>query len=103
MKSKTKIEKQIRKKTNAELVETIISAKKNNNWLKVAEILSSPRSKKVNVNIERINKFSKEGEKIAIPGKVLSLGEMDKKIKIIALEFSEKAREKSLKAECEIS
>src|SRR3989344_5306582 len=103
MKSKTKIEKQIIRKTNTELVKTIISAKKNDNWLKVAEILSSPRRKKVNINIEKINKFDKDGEKIAIPGKVLSTGEVDKKIKIIALEFSEKAKEKLLKAKCEVS
>ena len=103
MKSKTKIEKQIIRKTNTELVKTIISAKKNDNWLKVAEILSSPRRKKVNINIEKINKLAKDGEKIAIPGKVLSTGEVDKKIKIIALEFSEKAKEKLLKAKCEVS
>ena len=37
-----------------------------------------------------------------VPGKVLSQGEISKKIKVVALSFSEKAKEKLLKANCEI-
>jgi len=102
MKSKTKIEKQMKKKTNALLVKTIISAKKNNKWLDVAEILSGPRKKWININLEEIDKKTQDGEKVVIPGKVLSQGEMTKKIKIVALDFSEKAREKLLKSKREI-
>ncbi len=102
MKSKTKIEKQLNRKRNPELVKTIIAAKKNKNWLEIASILSSPRRKKTNVNLEKINKEAKAGETILVPGKVLSLGEIDKKIKILALGFSEKAREKLLKSGSEI-
>ena len=42
MKSKTLIEKQMQKKVNPDLVKTIIAAKKNENWLEVAGILSKP-------------------------------------------------------------
>ena len=42
--------------------------------------------------------FEEEGEIVIIPGKVLSQGEINKKITIIALNFSEKAREKLLKS-----
>lgn len=103
MKSKTKIEQQLRKKTNQDLVETIIAAKKKKAWQEVAALLSSPRVKKINVNLEKINKEAKVGETIVIPGKVLSEGELDKKIKIVAFDFSEKAKEKISNAKGEMS
>lgn len=98
-KSKTKISKQLEKKTNPELAETILLAKKNSAWLEIAGILSGPRRKRVNLNLNEIN--SKE-KGVVVPGKVLSQGKIDKKIKIAALNFSEKAREKLLKSGCEI-
>lgn len=102
MKSKTKIEKQIKRKNNPELVKTIIIAKKNDGWLEVASILSGPRRKRMNVNLEKIDKETKDGETVVIPGKVLSQGEINKKLKIIALKFSEKAKEKLLKSKSEV-
>ncbi|MBA7674633.1 hypothetical protein ES703_82853 [subsurface metagenome] len=98
MKTKTKIDKQIQKKSNKELVETIIAAKKKDKWLKVARILSGPRRKAVSLNLGEINENSKDGETIIVPGKVLSQGEISKKVKIVALSFSEKAKEKLLKS-----
>lgn len=103
MKTKILIEKQLQKKTNKELVETIIAAKKNKAWFNVAEIISGSRRKRININLEEINEQAKDGEVIVIPGKVLSLGEVNKKIKIIALDFSEKAKEKLLKSKNEVS
>lgn len=97
---KSKIKKQTKKKTNPILVKTIRICKKNPKWLEIAHILSGPRKKRVNKNIGEINK---EGEDIVIPGKVLSQGEIDKKIKVVALSFSEKAKEKLLKVKCEVS
>ena len=102
MKSKTKIEKQLQRKTNSSLVNTIISAKKNDKWLEVAEILSGSRRKMANLNLKKIDEESKVGETIIIPGKVLSQGEITKKIKVVALGFSEKAKEKLLKSKSEI-
>lgn len=103
MKSKSLIEKQIKKKTNTKLVETIILAKKNKEWLEVASILSGSRRKTMYFNLDEINEKVKDSEKIIIPGKVLSQGEINKKIKIVAISFSEKAKEKLLKSSCEIS
>ncbi len=102
MKSKTLIEKQLQRKKNSELVKTIIAAKKNDSWIEIAKILSGPRKKRVEINLEDISKKAEEGETIVIPGKVLSQGEFNKKVKIIALNFSEKAKEKLLKAKCEV-
>ncbi len=103
MKNNTKIENQLKRKTNPELVKTIIAAKKKENWRKIGEILSGPRNRWKNLNIKKINKEVKEGEKVIVLGKVLSQGELNKKIKIIALNFSRNAKEKILKAKGEIS
>jgi large subunit ribosomal protein L18e len=103
MKSKTRIEKQLNKKTNPELVRTIIEAKKKKGWTEIAEILSSPRINKISMNLDKINETAKEGETIIIPGKVLSEGDLDKKIKIVAFNFSEKAKEKISKSKGEFS
>ena len=103
VKTKTKVEKQLKKKSNNELVETIIAAKKNEKWIDVARILSMPRRNSTEMNLDEIDKNSKEGEIIVIPGKVLSQGELNKKIRIVAFGFSEKAREKILKSKISIS
>jgi len=103
MKTKSKIEKQLQKKTNSMLVETIITCKKQKNWVKIAEILSGPRKNRINLNLEELNKKIKDEKIIVIPGKVLSQGELDKKIKVVALDFSEKAEEKIKKLGSEIS
>jgi len=103
VKSKTKISKQLNKKTSSYLVETIRAAKKNQAWLEVAGILSGPRRNRIDFNLNQLDKETKEGEGVIIPGKVLSQGEVSKKMKIVALGFSEKAREKLLSAKCEVS
>lgn len=101
VKSKKLIEEQLQRKTNPELVKTIIAAKKKKNWLEVAAVLSSPRTKKIVMNLDKINDEAEEGEIVVIPGKVLSQGELNKKIKVVALSFSEKAKEKIEKAKGE--
>ena len=99
MKSKTKIEKQSWRKGNPMLVETIRAAKKtgSNFWLKIAGILSGPRRSKTEINLNEVENSTKEGDSVVFPGKVLSQGEISKKIAVIAFGFSEKAREKLLK------
>ncbi len=102
MKTKTKISKQLERKSNSNLAETIIAGKKQEAWLEVAGLLSTPRRKRICLNLEEISKNSKTGENVVVPGKVLSQGEIDKKIKVIAFDFSDKAKEKLLSAKCEV-
>ena len=99
MKSKTKIEKQAQRKNNEDLVETIRAAKKTGSkfWMKVASILSAPRRQKVAVNLNDIDKITKEGDSMVVPGKVLSQGDVSKKIAVVAFAFSDKTKEKLLK------
>ena len=96
MKSKTKISKQAERKNNPNLVETILAAKKQEAWMEVASELSKPRRLRLEINLEKINSESKDGETIVVPGKVLSQGNMSKKITIVAMNFSDKAKEKIL-------
>ena len=103
MKTKTKIDKQIEKKTNSELVETIIAAKKKDKWLEVAGVISSSRRNSIGINLNELESKVKDGELVVIPGKILSQGELTKKVKIVALKFSEKAREKLSKAKISCS
>lgn len=102
MKSKTLISKQLKRKTNSELAETVLLAKKNSSWLGVAGILSGPRKNRINLNLNEIEEKADNSKIILIPGKVLSQGEITKKMKVVALGFSERAREKLLKSGCEI-
>lgn len=91
---KSRIEKKLKRKTNPELVETIIKNKKQKAWLGVAHAISTPRRKRFSINLDQIEKKSKDGDVIVIPGKVLGLGEVKKKIKISALKYSESAKKK---------
>ncbi len=97
MKSKTKISKQIEKKTNSELVETIKLAKKNKAWLEVASVLSGPRRNWSNLNLDELKEVKGD---VVVAGKVLSQGDVSKK-KIVALKFSERAKEKLKKDGCD--
>jgi len=102
MKSKTKIDKQLKRKRNPELAETIIKAKKHKNWLEIASKLASPRRRKVSINLEKIEKETKEGDTVVIPGKVLGDGEISKKIRVVALSFSDRAEKKLKTKKCEV-
>lgn len=101
IKSNTKIKEQTKRKTNPLLVETITLARKNPKWIEVAGILSGPRKQRRDVNLKEIENI--KSESIVVCGKVLSEGEISKKKKISALSFSEKAKEKLLKAGCEVN
>jgi len=92
--SKTKLSKRTENKRNPELVETLISCKKNEKWIKTGQMLSTSRRIRASLNLDQIDKEAKEGDVIVIPGKVLSQGEISKKIKIVALNFSANAKEK---------
>ncbi|MDA3837076.1 MAG: 50S ribosomal protein L18e [Nanoarchaeota archaeon] len=100
IKSKTKIELQLEKKTNPVLVQTVVSAKKNPAWIEVAALLTSPGSQRKGVNLSDIERT--EGEVIVVCGKVLSQGEITKKVRVVALRFSENAKKKLKEAGCEM-
>jgi len=100
--SKTKIDRKLARKTNPDLIENIFLAKKNNSWKEIAHLISYPRRLQISKNLEEIEKNSKEGDTVIVPGKVLGNGDISKKIRIAATGFSKQAREKLKSKRCEI-
>jgi len=87
----------MKKKTNSELAEAIYLAKKSN-LLELAKEISVSTRQQARINIGRINEIK---EKVVIvPGKVLSLGEINEKKDVYALGFSKIAEDKLKKAGC---
>ena len=91
-------------KTNPMLNSLIHELKKHANenkapiWKDIAlRLEKSSRSWPV-VNLDKIDRYTGEKETALIPGKVLSNGEITKKISIAAWSFSEKAEEKIKKS-----
>jgi len=63
-------------------------------WKRVAtDLEKSTRSRRI-VNLSKINRYTEDNEIIVVPGKVLGSGELNHKISVSALKFSESALEK---------
>ncbi len=92
--SRTKIKSHLRNKTNSELVETISLALKHKPWNKIAKTLASSSNKQKSLNLSQIDKEAKAGDTILITGKILSEGNLTKKVVLVALSISEHAKEK---------
>lgn len=92
------------RKTNPQLIRTIemLRRRKERIWRRVAEDLQKPKRKWRRVNLARINRYTKEGDVVVVPGKVLAFGSLDHKIKIWAFSFSKTAVEKIQRAGGEI-
>ncbi len=69
---------------------------------KVYDIASRPRRRRVTVNLSKIEKCVKENDSVLVPGKVLGVGRVGKKISICAVEFSADALAKLKDAGCSI-
>ncbi len=98
MLSKTTITKRIGQKTNTYLAEAIFLAKKSGN-LELAGEIACPTKKQAAVNVGKLNDI--KADVVIIPGKVLSNGNINRKVKVYALNFSKGAEEKLKKAGCE--
>ncbi|RLG38913.1 50S ribosomal protein L18e [Candidatus Alkanophaga liquidiphilum] len=62
-------------------------------WKDVAERLEKPRRRYAEVNLSKINRYSKDDEIILVPGKVLGSGKLERKVAVAALSFSKSAYE----------
>ncbi len=91
--------------TNQELTELVRSLKKQSResrvdlWRYVADRLACFRRGRTAVNLSLLNRYTNEGETVAVPGKVLGAGEIDHPINVAAFAFSDQARLKILRAE----
>ncbi|MDH5634800.1 MAG: 50S ribosomal protein L18e [Candidatus Bathyarchaeota archaeon] len=92
------------KSQNPELLNLVRSlrkkAKENDAaiWRDVADRLFSSRSRRVAVNLSRLNRYTKEKETIVVPGKVLGAGKLEHPITVAGFAFSNQARSKISKA-----
>lgn len=71
-------------------------------WKRVREILIKPRRRRVQVNISKLNRFTKEGDVVVVPGKVLGAGFIDHKVIVGAYSYTVTAAKKLSNAGCEV-
>jgi large subunit ribosomal protein L18e len=90
----------MKNKTNLQLLELarlLRKASRDNGapiWVTISRAISKPRKNIAQVNIRRISRFTKNGETVAVLGKVLGTGVVDHKVTVAALGFSNSAKEK---------
>ena len=74
-------------------------ASKNNKapiWSKLAELALKPSSARRTINISKIDKLTKNGDVIIVPGKVLGTGDMSHKITLCSFSISNSGAQKIL-------
>jgi large subunit ribosomal protein L18e len=74
------------------------SDKKHNFWTVLSKRLAKPRRQRPIVNLSKISRYAKKDELVVVPGKVLASGEIKGSYTVAALNFSEVAEEKIIKA-----
>ena len=63
-------------------------------WKRLANDLSKPTRQRRIVNLYKIEQYARDNEIVVVPGKVLGVGEVKKKLTIAAFNFSDEAYEK---------
>ena len=63
-------------------------------WKRIAEDLERPTRNRREVNLNKLDRYTKANETIIIPGKLLGDGDVNHKLKVAAFRFSEKAKSK---------
>jgi large subunit ribosomal protein L18e len=71
-------------------------------WKRVHALVAVPARRRAYVNLYKIGKYTKDGDNVIVPGKVLSNGEIKHKVTIAAIEFSEPALKSLKEANCKI-
>src|SRR3989344_1678989 len=84
--------------TNFQLQQVILElegkAVESKFWKRVLKDLQKPSRQRRQVNVYKIEKYAKQGETVLVPGKVLSVGDLNKKVDVAAFNFSEEAKKK---------
>jgi large subunit ribosomal protein L18e len=92
------------KATNPELIKLIQDLKKKSRenktelWRNIAKRLSTSKRSRTALNVSRLNRYTKEGETVAVPGKVLGSGKITHPMTVAAFAFSDRAKSKILNA-----
>ncbi|MEK6854698.1 MAG: 50S ribosomal protein L18e [Nanoarchaeota archaeon] len=101
--SKTKLKRRLGIKNNPQLKEALKSAMKNQNWVHVAKMISLSRRKRPSINLSEIENQTRAGDIVIFPGKILSKGDISKKVRICALGISSEARNKLKKTKSDFA
>jgi|SRR3989338_2157664 len=67
-------------------------------WKRIVTDLKKPSRQRRTVNVYKINKVASDGDTIIVPGKVLSVGDLTKKVNVAAVTFSTEAAKKIIDA-----
>ncbi len=71
------------------------STKENSNfWKRISKELQKPTRRTREVNIDKLNSYTKENEIVIVPGKILGNGELKHKITVASFSITETAKEK---------
>ena len=84
-----------------ELIIFLEKASKKNKapiWVALAEKLSSPRRRRIAVNLGKISRVTSPDSTIVVPGKILCSGALNHKVSIASFSAAKGAREKVSKA-----
>jgi large subunit ribosomal protein L18e len=93
----TKSSRTRKMKTDINLQELIDELKKTaaekkvNLWKRIATDLEKSTRMRREVNLYKLNKYTKENDIVIVPGKVLGTGEINHKLTVAALSYSESA------------
>jgi len=96
--SQTKIKSRARKKENPELkllVDTL--RKKGSFWQEVSVMLVRSKRQSIKVNLAKLEKETKDGDVIVVPGKILGSGIINHKLTLGALSYSLSVKDKMKK------
>lgn len=63
-------------------------------WKRIASDLERPTKQRRVVNLSKIDRYAKDNDVIVVPGKVLSMGQLNKKVTVAAFNFSGNAIQK---------
>lgn len=71
-------------------------------WKRVHSLVAVPSRRRPAVNLKKISRYSKEGDNVIVPGKVLSMGPLEHRVNIAAIEYSAGALKTLREANCKI-
>ncbi|WP_201796916.1 50S ribosomal protein L18e [Thermoplasma sp. Kam2015] len=83
-----------------EVLSTISRENGSEIWRDIAQRLASGRRRYASVNLYKIDRYAKDGDVIVVPGTVLGVGKISKKVTIGAYKFSRSAIEKLSNSGC---
>lgn len=73
------------------ITEISILGKESAFWKRIAKDLKKPTRIQRKVNVDSIEKYAKEKLTVVVPGKVLGVGTITKKVDVVAYSFSKAA------------